>query len=101
MTMRSRFLAVGFTVVALTGSALAQEFRATPRVAPEPEPQRPSVEQNSHTDIYHKFRNARNKLQLLNPFAPREYGSGEQVVMADQHDPRERPRFWKVLSLTF
>jgi hypothetical protein len=99
--MKSPLLAVGFTVVALTGSAFAQEFRAKPRVAPEPEPQRPSVEQNSRTDIYRKFRAAPNKLQLLNPFAPREYGSGEQVVMADQRDPRERPRFWRLLSLSF
>ncbi|HEY0790656.1 MAG TPA: hypothetical protein VGD78_06285 [Chthoniobacterales bacterium] len=99
--MKSPLLAVGFTIVALTGSALAQEFRAAPRVAPEPEPQRPSVEQNSGTDIYRKFRNARNKAQLLNPLAPREYGSGEQVVMADQRDPRERPRFWRLFSVAF
>jgi len=40
-------------------------------------------------------------LQLVNPFAPKQYGSGEQVLAADVQDPRQRPKFWKVLSIAF
>ena len=84
-----------------TRPALAQEFRTTPRVVPQPIPPRPPSEQNSNSDWYKKFRAARNPLQLINPFAPREYGSGEQVVSADPRDPKERPRYLKLFSFAF
>lgn len=99
--MKKLFLALFFSLAALVSGAVAQEFRTTPRVAPEPEPARPAVEQNSNSDIVRKFRYAPNKLQLINPAAPRRYGSGEQVVVADTRDPQERPHFWRLLSFSF
>ena len=82
------------------GVALAQEFTSRPRVAPEPE-QRPPVEQNSNSSWYKKFMAAPNKLQLISPFAPRQYGSGEQVVVADPADPKERPHALRLFSIAF
>jgi hypothetical protein len=46
------------------GVAMAQQFTARPRVAPEPE-QRPPVEENSTSSWYKKFVAAPNKLQLI------------------------------------
>jgi acyl-CoA thioesterase len=82
-------------------AASAQEFTTTPRVAPQPEPARPLIEQNSNSSWFKKFQAAKNKFQLLNPAAPREYGSGEQVVVADNQDPRERPKFLRLFSIAF
>ena len=82
------------------GVALAQEFTTRPRVAPEPE-QRPPVEQNSNSSWYKKFMAAPNKLQLISPFAPRQYGSGAQVVVADPEDPQERPYAVRLFSIAF
>jgi hypothetical protein len=83
------------------GVALAQEFTTTPRVAPQPVPPRPPVEQNSNSSWFKKFMAARNKLQLINPFAPREYGSGEQVVVANPRDPMQRPYAVRLFSIEF
>jgi hypothetical protein len=83
------------------GVALAQEFRTTPRVAPQPEPPRPPVEQNSDSSWFKKFVAAPNKLQLLSPFAPRQYGSGAQVVVANPQDPKERPYAVRLFSIAF
>ncbi len=99
--MKSFFLALIFSTLTFVGGAFAQEFRTTPRVAPQVEPARPAVEQNSNSDMVRKFQYAPNKLQLLSPLAPRRYGSGEQVVAADPNDARERGRFWRLFSLTF
>jgi hypothetical protein len=82
------------------GVAMAQQFTARPRVAPEPE-QRPPVEENSTSSWYKKFVAAPNKLQLISPFAPRQYGSGEQVVVADPADPKERPHALRLFSIAF
>jgi hypothetical protein len=82
------------------GVAMAQQFTARPRVAPEPE-QRPPVEENSTSSWYKKFVAAPNKLQLINPLAPRQYGSGEQVVVADPADPKERPHALRLFSIAF
>jgi hypothetical protein len=96
-----RFLIAICGSLAMTASVtLAQEFTARPRVAPEPE-QRPPVEQNSNSSWYKKFMAAQNKLQLINPFAPRQYGSGEQVVVADPLDPQERPHALRLFSIAF
>jgi hypothetical protein len=96
-----RFLIAICGSLAMTASVtLAQEFTARPRVAPEPE-QRPPVEQNSKSSWYKKFMAAQNKLQLINPFAPRQYGSGEQVVVADPLDPQERPHALRLFSIAF
>jgi hypothetical protein len=83
------------------GVAFAQEFTTRPRAVPAPEPTRPAVEQNSNSSWYKKFMAAPNKLQLLNPFAPRQYGSGEQVVVADPQDPKERPHAVRLISFEF
>jgi hypothetical protein len=96
-----RFLMTICATFAMTaGVAMAQQFTARPRVAPEPE-QRPPVEENSTSSWYKKFVAAPNKLQLINPFAPRQYGSGEQVVVADPLDPKERPHALRLFSIVF
>src|ERR1700693_105481 len=96
-----RFLIAICGSLAMTASVtLAQEFTARPRVPPEAE-QLPPVEQNSNSSWYKKFMAAQNKLQLINPFAPRQYGSGEQVVVADPQDPKERPQGLRLFSLGF
>jgi hypothetical protein len=96
-----RFLMTICATFAMTaGVAMAQQFTARPRVAPEPE-QRPPVEENSTSSWYKKFVAAPNKLQLVNPFAPRQYGSGEQVVVADPLDPKERPHALRLFSIVF
>ncbi|MBV9491262.1 MAG: hypothetical protein JO069_16295 [Verrucomicrobia bacterium] len=99
--MKTFFFASLFSLTALAMSASAQEFRTRPRVAPQPEPPRPAIEQNSNTDIVRKFIGAPNKLHLINPLAPPRYGSGAQVVAADPNDPRQRGRFWRLLSIPF
>jgi hypothetical protein len=97
-----RFLITIFACLAMTaGVALAQEFTTRPRVAPQPESARPPVEQNSNSSWFKKFVAAPNKLHLVNPFAPRQYGSGEQVVVANPQDPKERPYALRLFSITF
>ena len=99
--MKKFLIAVSASFFITAGAVSAQQFTTSPRVAPQPVPPRPSVEQNSNSSWFKKFQAAPNKLQLLNPAAPRQYGSGEQVVVADIHDPQERPRFLRLLSITF
>jgi hypothetical protein len=99
--MRRFLLAVCASFAMTAGVALAQEFTTTPRVVPQPEPPRPPVEQNSNSSWFRKFMAAPNKFQLLNPFAPRQYGSGEQVVVADPQDPKERPHALRLFSIAF
>jgi len=87
---------------AMTGGvALAQEFTITRHVVPQTEPARPPVEQNSNSSWFRKFMAAPNKLQLVNPLAPRQYGSGAQVVIADPEDPQERPYAVRLFSIAF
>ena len=83
------------------GVAFAQQFTTTPRAVPQPQPSGPAVEQNSNSSWFKKFMAAPNKLQLLNPFAPRQYGSGEQVVVANPQDPKERPYAVRLISFEF
>ncbi len=99
--MKKLLIVVSASVSITAGTALAQEFTTTPRVAPQPEPPRPLVEQNSNSSWFKKFQAAPNKLQLLNPNAPRQYGSGEQVVVADPQDPKEKPKFLRLFSIAF
>lgn len=42
-----------------------------------------------------------NPLQLLNPLAPAEYGSGHDVVRHDDDDPYQRPRGIKLVTFQF
>ena len=51
--------------------------------------------------IQKKFMAAPNKLQLVNPLAPRQYGSDAQVVVADPQDPQERPYAVRLFSIAF
>jgi hypothetical protein len=98
-----RSLLIAASLVTLTvGSVFAQEFRTTPRVRPQIAP-RPSVEEGSNSSVVEKFIKAHNKFQLINPFAPKQYGSGREVVQTDprDRDPEEKPRFLKLLSFTF
>jgi hypothetical protein len=83
------------------GVALAQEFTTKRHVAPEPEISRPRVEQRSDSSWFRKFVSARNKWQLVNPMAPRQYGSGAQVVVADPQDPQEKPYAVRLFSVAF
>ncbi|HYY30099.1 MAG TPA: hypothetical protein VE860_19295 [Chthoniobacterales bacterium] len=89
-------------VVGMTaGVAFAQEFTTTPRAVPQPQASRPAVEQNSNSSWFKKFMAAPNKLQLLNPFAPAQYGSGQEVVVANPQDPKERPYAIRLISFEF
>jgi hypothetical protein len=99
--MKNILILVSAALMITGGAAVAQEFSTSPRVAPQPEPPRPLVEQNSNSSWFKKFQAAKNKAQLLNPAAPKQYGSGEQVVATDPRDPKEKPRFLKLLSFTF
>jgi len=99
--MRRFWITICASFAMTAGFALAQEFTTRQRVAPQPEPPRPPVEQNSTSSWYRKFVAARNKFQLISPFAPRQYGSGEQVVVADPLDPQERPHALRLFSIAF
>ena len=99
--MRKHSIAVCAICAVTAGVGLAQEFTATPRVAPQPGPQRPSVERNSNSSWFKKFVAAPNKLQLLNPGAPPQYGSGQQVVVANPRDPKLRPYAIRLFSIEF
>jgi hypothetical protein len=86
-----------------SSAVFAQEFTATRRVAPQPIPPRPAVEQEGNNSVINKIYRAPNKLQVINPFAPASYGSGQEVVVAADYstDRRERPRFWRLFSISF
>jgi hypothetical protein len=99
--MRKHLIAVCATFAVTAGAGLAQEFTATPRVPPGLGSARPSVEQNSNSSWFKKFVAAPNKLQLLNPAAPQRYGSGQQVVVANPRDPKERPYAIRLFSIEF
>ena len=99
--MRRLVIAIFASIAMTAGVAFAQEFTTRPRVAPQTEPTGPSIEQNSNSSWYKKFVAAQNKLQLISPFAPRQYGSGAQVVVADPRDPRERPNAVRLFSIEF
>jgi hypothetical protein len=97
-----KFLIAACAILTMAaGVGLAQEFTSHPRVAPQPEPPRAPVEQNSNSSWFKKFMAAPNKLQLINPAAPQQYGSGEQVVVADPRDPKQRPHAFRLFSITF
>ena len=42
-----------------------------------------------------------NPLQAVNPFAPAEYGSGEQVTRHEPEDPFQRPQGLKLVVVEF
>ncbi|HXM02910.1 MAG TPA: hypothetical protein VN939_09930 [Chthoniobacterales bacterium] len=99
--MKKGFL-LGLILFCLSASgAFAQEFTATPKVRPQPVPPRPAVEEGSNSSILHKLFTTQKKYQLLNPGAASSYGSGQEVILANPMDPKERPNVWKLFSLTF
>jgi len=99
--MKRYLFVVSASFLVTASAALAQQFTTSPRVPPQAGVPRPLVEQNSNSSWFKKFQAAPNKLQLLNPAAPRQYGSGEQVVVADTLDPKERPKFVRLFSIVF
>ena len=100
--MKRLVIAICASFAMTAGVTLAQEFTTTRRhVVPQTEPARPPVEQNSNSSWFRKFMAAPNKLQLVNPLAPRKYGSGAQVVVADPEDPQERPYAVRLFSIAF
>jgi hypothetical protein len=99
--MKKGFL-LGLVLLCVSaGGAFAQEFTTTPKVRPQPVPPRPAVEEGSNSSILNKVFTAPRKYQLLNPGAPESYGSGQQVILANPMDPKERPNVWKLFSFTF
>jgi hypothetical protein len=97
-----RFLIAVCALLAITaGGVSAQEFSTTPRRVPQPQRQRAPVEENSNKSWFSKFMAAPNMLQLLNPAAPAQYGSGQQVVVASPTDPKERPYAIRLFSISF
>ena len=99
--MKRFVIAICVSFAMTAGVALAQEFTSSRRVVPQTEPARPPVEQNSNSSWFRKFMVAPNKLQLVNPLASRQYGSGAQVVVADPEDPQERPYAVRLFSIAF
>ena len=99
--MKRLMISICASLAMTVGVALAQEFTTHRHVVPQTEPARPPVEQNSNSSWFRKFMAAPNKLQLVNPLAPRQYGSGEQVVVADPQDPKQRPHAVRLFSFTF
>jgi hypothetical protein len=99
--MKKLMISICASFAMTAGVALAQEFTITRHVVPQTEPARPPVEQNSNSSWFTKFMAAPNKLQLVNPLAPRQYGSGAQVVVADPQDPQERPYAVRLFSIAF
>jgi hypothetical protein len=99
--MKRLTISICASLVMTGGVALAQEFTKSRRIVPQPELARPLVEQNSDSSWIGKFTTAQNKLQLLNPLAPEQYGSGAQVVVADPQDPLERPYAVRLFSIAF
>jgi hypothetical protein len=99
--MKKGFLLGLILLCVSAGGAFAQEFTTTPKVRPQPVPPRPAVEEGSNSSILNKVFTAPRKYQLLNPGAPESYGSGQQVILANPMDPKERPNVWKLFSFTF
>ena len=42
-----------------------------------------------------------NPLQMINPFAPKEYGNGTDVTRHEPDDPNQRPEGLKLFALEF
>src|SRR5260221_11496382 len=95
-------LLLGLVLFCLSaGGAFAPEFTNTPKVRPQPVPPRPAVEEGANSSVLNKGFTAPRKYQLLNPGAPESYGNGQQGILANPLDPREKPNVWKFFSFTF
>jgi hypothetical protein len=84
-------LIAGAAAFATTGGAHAQDFvaplRGTKQVTTPPESRRVIREGGLNRAV-----RTGNPAQMLNPFAPRQYGTGEEFVEYRQDDPFLRPR---------
>ena len=67
------------------GLAWAQDFTAHQRVAPKEHPTNIVVQPATDGAIQKAVRTGA-PLQMINPFAPREYGDGSECVYYDEHD---------------
>jgi hypothetical protein len=84
------------------GVALAQEFTNTRHVVPQDGTGAAACRTEfEFLLVQKKFMAAPSKVQLMNPVASRQYGSGAQVVMADPQDPQQRPYAVRLFSIAF
>jgi hypothetical protein len=51
--------------------------------------------------VSEKVSGGSKQMQLVNPLAPRRYGSGVQVLVADPQDPQERFYAVRLFSIAF
>ncbi len=105
-------LALVLGAVAFALPLTAQEFRASPRnklsTTLKKPADEPGIDQGSRTGgVVARVQRADNPLQLINPFAPLRYGTGERMTMSansqgtNQSGEEERPTAWKLFSLDF
>lgn len=79
--------------------ALPEGTFVAPRVAaPGPEAIAPSA---APEGVVPRAIRSGNPLQMINPFAPAGYGSGQEVVRHEDGDPYQNPRGIKFVAYTF
>lgn len=80
-----------FTLLA-AGSLYAQDFSARAPRVPQPEKKSSKiVEPNKSEGALQNAAHFKNPLQIINPLAPAEYGSGKDYIYYDESDPGQRP----------
>lgn len=103
--MKTGFYSLIATMVLITAAA-AQDFVAPmPPPEREPAPTREMAPPAVDGALPNAVRSP-NPLQMVNPFAPRAYGSGRQYVEHDERDPfleshERRPRPIGIRLFTF
>ena len=90
-SLMKTFLFIFLTALAAS-SLYAQDFVARAPRVPQPEKKAPKATEQSLSEgsIQHAA-HFRNPLEIVNPLAPAEYGSGRQYVYYDESDPGQRP----------
>ncbi len=68
--------------VAETYSARITHARSKPRERPAP-----PISESAVTGVIPRAIRGGNPLQMLNPFAPRKYGTSQEAIVYDQNDP--------------
>ncbi|HEY2615640.1 MAG TPA: hypothetical protein VGI42_08005 [Chthoniobacterales bacterium] len=83
------YLIVPFLIVAAASSALAETYTApiTPKRSKPRERPAPPVSQTEVTGVIPRAIRGGNPFQMLNPLAPRKYGTSQEAVTYDQNDP--------------
>lgn len=80
-----------FAAISATGlSVYAQDFRAPVRQVPRANV--PTIQRTARDGGLQRAARTGNVLQAINPFAPREYGTGAEFVEYRPSDPFLRPR---------